>query len=146
MTEEERERLERQKDWVKHRINCTTRAVFDRLVDAIKYDINTYNESDTNQFNAEDMTGGDPGLIVTEVTSYGDPDFVTIVLKKSFIRVKHREQLLFTVTPHWNEADLECNLLIDGDPEPHTYPQISQKAIGGLLFKGPTYPPTMGGG
>lgn len=147
MTEEEKAEQERQKDWVKHRIHCTLRTVFDRLVDAIRYDVNSYNQIDgINRFKAEDTTGGDPGLFVSEVVQHGDGDYVKITLMEISIEVKHREKPVFSVTPHWNEDDLECELWVDGYNEPLTFPQVSQRAIGDLMFPKHVYPQARRGG
>lgn len=143
MTEEERKELERQKDWVKHRINCTMRAVFDRLVDTIRHDVYLYNES-TNGTGFE--VREDAQVVVETVNEYGDKDYVALKLQDQdkCIEIKRRSKVMFTVKPQWDEGNLECKLFVDD--EPYTYPQISQKAIGSLLFNGAVFPSTMGGG
>ena len=47
---------------------------------------------------------------------------------------------MFIVTPRWGENALECKLFIDTNNDTaFTFPQISQRAIGELLFRPPDY-------
>ena len=144
MTEEERVKQERQKEWVKTRINCTLQAVFDQLASTIKHDVKIYNDSVTNAcIEADLMTDNEPRIFVRAIQQHGDGDYVVVKLVGTRIQVKHRDTQAFTVAPQWDEDALECKLLINEAPEQYTYPQISQKAIGGLLFKPPIYPSSL---
>ena len=141
-TEEQKEQERKQKEWVKARINCTIQAVLACLVRSLRYDVNLYNESGLNtEFKVADIEGND-GVIIQDTAprEYTEDDYVTVKLQKSCIHVSRNEKKLFTVTPQWDENALECKLLVNDAETPLTYPQISQKAIGALLFKPPIYP------
>ncbi len=79
MTPEERkEQKRKQKDWVKARLNCTMKAVYDSLVDAIIYDVKIYNESIGEPcFKVKE---GEQ-TVVEPVTEYGEKDYVAIKLQ-----------------------------------------------------------------
>ena len=147
MTIEERKEQERkQKEWVKARLNCTIKAVYTCLVTNIRYDVNIYNDSGIKpEFEVVDIDGID-GVVIRNTTSnkYAGKDYVTVRIKDSCLEISRNEKREFTVKPKWDQAALECKLLVENDNDaPLSYPQISQKAIGGLLFKGPDYPPAM---
>lgn len=145
MTEEEREKLERQKDWVKARYNCTVEAIFSHLFDVVKCDVKLFNDLDRRTVYectyAKDST--DVFLVLPIETSYGKNPIVRFSRHNKYMQISPCEGEDFKVTPQWHEDDLECKLTIDCDPKQYTCPQISQKAIGGLLFPESHFPSTL---
>lgn len=146
MTEEERAELERQKDWVKHRYNCTMKAVFSHLFDVVNSDVESFSELDrktvyecTYAKNSIDVF-----LVLPIKRDLGRDASVRFARHKTYIQISPGDGPDFEVTPQWDEDDLECRLLIED--KLYTYPQISQKAIGSLLFNGAVFPSSMGGG
>ncbi len=145
MTEEEKAEQERQKGWVKARLGCTMRTVFNRLAMVVRHDVMAYNaEIQTNQFKVDDLYDGTMGLMITSVRNA--EDWIQIKAHECEIRVDRKHDLLFTITPQWVEDELECKLWINGNDKPMTYPRISQMALGDLMFPKGKYPTARKGG
>ena len=141
MTSDEQKELERQKEWVKARLNCTIQGVLNCLATTLRYDVNTYNDSVQNhQFEVSNIDGN-IGVVIRKTGNR--ESFVEVRIKDSIIQVSRNNEQILTVTPQWDENSLECKLLVDGNDTPLSYPQISQRAIGGFLFQGQMYPPVM---
>lgn len=140
---EQKRQKRKQKEWVKARIGCTIQGVFSNLKCTLHYDVNTFNDSDPkHKFEVVDINGID-GVIIRKIgarRAVGN-DYVTVKIKDSKIQVSQNEEPVFTVTPKWDQTALECKLLIDDDNNtPLSCPQISQRAIGEMLFQPPVYP------
>ena len=141
--EERKEQERKQKEWVKARIGCTMQGVLASLKSTLHYDVNTYNDSfPNNKFEVNNIDGNE-GVIISKT---GDNNtvvrkYIAVRIKDSSIHVSHNEEPTFTITPRWDENSLECKLFIDTiNDSAFTYPQISQRAIGELLFRPPDYP------
>ena len=140
MNEEERVEQERQEGWVKARYDCTMKSVFERLYDVVSSDITSFNELDRLKAYECLKAPDDPGVFqaLPVERDQRDPVSVRFALHAKRIEITPVGEEPFTVTPQWDEDNLECTLFVDG--ESHTYPQISQKAIGALLFNLGVYP------
>ncbi len=136
MTEEER----RQQNWVALRASCTRQGVFDQLVDVIKCDVKRFNDLDpemrpsgTFGHSRKDRGTFGVGLSADDQVRYGEGnDYVWLKLTATAIEVYRKNKLLFEVEQCWNGQTLACNLLVQG--QRHSIWQISQRAIGDLLF------------
>lgn len=140
--EEEQEELERQKNWVKARLNCDLKAVFERLATTIKDDVKVYNVARSASIDVV-YDKDEPRVYISAVKKgRSNGNYVELKLIGPCIQVKHGGEQVFTVTPIWEEDLLQCFLVVD-DCESEcerTFPQISQQAIGGLLFPTSEFP------
>ena len=141
MTEEERKEQERQKEWVKVRYNCTIKAVFSHLYDVVKSDVKAFNDLDRRMGYECIEAENTPEVFLAlpiDRNHHGKDPSVRFARRTKHIQITSGDGADFTVEPQWDESGLECKLMIDG--ETYSYPQISQKAIGSLLFNCATYP------
>lgn len=132
----------RQQDWVNLRAACTRQGVFDQIVAVIKDDLKRFNDLDPEK--RQSVTFGHTrrewhtvgiGLKTIEGVRCGqEDDYVYLKATADSIKVYREESLVFEVDHRWNEETLSCGFLI-GD-ETFSIWQISQKAIGDLLFFG----------
>ena len=135
MTDEER----RQQNWVELRADCTEQGIFDLIVNAVKRDVERFNKLPSQRRrdrtfklkqNERDIVGiaqaNDSGEWIKGLTG------INIETTGATIRVRRNQDYLFAVEQEWNEETLACDLKIDG--ECYSVWQISQKAIGDLLF------------
>ncbi|MXY97428.1 MAG: hypothetical protein F4Z29_06685 [Gemmatimonadetes bacterium] len=137
MTEEERAEQERQKGWVKARLECDYKPVFSDLVETVKHDVKVFNEAANASIEAH-YDKDDFRIYVSPIQKGRDNDYVEIKLVGKCIKVKQNDKH-FVVTFEWIESELRCRLMIN--KKEYTFPQISQKALGPLLFK--DYPPAV---
>lgn len=136
MTEEE----ERQRNWVELRAACDRQGVFDQLVEVIRCDLKRFNALDPEKRRSatfgharRDRETVGIGLKTSREVLLGkDDDYVWLKSTAVAIKVYRKDVLVFEVEHTWNEKTLSCDLLI-GD-EVYSIWQISQKAIGDLLF------------
>ena len=134
MTEAER----RQRNWVELRAACTKQGTFERIADTVKEDVDRFSKLSPperrNRLFKYERTS--PSVIyVAEVNEDGEwiKDRPGINIEGGTkIRVWQNERCHFTVKQEWNEKSLDCDLKIDG--ECYSVWQISQKAIGDLMF------------
>ena len=126
----EAERLERERDWVATRFNCTVDSVFQELVAVIKSDIASFvrlsgqDDCATNHIEDRKVT-----FARTNRVSSISTDGKTI---KAGLTYGASRSSGFTITPKWNEAEMRCDLIIDG--EKVSMYRASQKVIGDVLF------------
>lgn len=130
----------RHRKWVELRAACTRQGVFDELVDVIKSDIKQFNALDpetrkslTFDHERKDRTTIAIGLKTSRGLLLGkDDDYVWLKATATVIEVYRKEALSFEVDHRWNDETLSCDLMICD--KSHSIWQISQKAIGDLLF------------
>ncbi len=137
---------EEHRNWVEARANCTLYDAYRQIVEAVKHDVECFNglpdgkrpgkemfsvrETQASSFYvARDRDMPDASESVSLFHGF---DYVRINDTGRTVRVLRSQGQQFEVTPHWNERAGRCDLLIDG--EPHSPSQISQRAIGDLLF------------
>lgn len=140
--EEEREELERQKDWVKARLNCDLKAVFERLAATIQHDVKVYNVARAASIDAS-YDKDEPRVYISAVQKgRSNGNYVELKLVGPCIQVKHGGDPVFSVTPEWDADRLECLLKVEDEEYECecTFPQVSQRAIGGLLFPTSEFP------
>ena len=128
-----------QQDWVELRADCTEQGIFDRIADTVERDVERFNKLSskkrrdrTFKFERSELAS----LYVGEVNDDGalirKRAGISIQKSSTKIRVWRNQQCQFEIVQEWNEAMLVCDLKIDG--ECYSVWQISQKAIGDLLF------------
>ena len=132
--EERKERERKQKEWVKSRLECTVKKVYENLVTSIKDDVDVYKKL-SGKANIEITE--DVNTVVTKINDYGEKVFVCIAIRGSHIEVSNKSGDVLTVVPRWDRERTECLLLVDNDDTSLSYPQISKMAIGSLLFGEP---------
>ena len=140
MTDEERREAEerRQQRWVELRAACTVEGTFEQIADAIVRDVDRFNRLPAQKrldrkfkFTRKELTS----IYVQQVNDDGtDVDRTGIGVEKTSTRIWVRRgfDCMFEIAQEWNEGTLACDLKIDG--ECYSVWQISQKAIGDLLF------------
>ena len=126
----EAERLERERDWVKARFDCTVDAVFEELIAVIEFDIRTFNKRvGQREATINHVEDG-------KVTFSRKERVSSVLIKGKTIKVSitHRNSQLssFDIRPEWNEDSMDCDLIIDG--EKVSMHRASQKVIGDVLF------------
>ena len=135
MTEEERH----QQEWVELRADCTEQGVFKLIAGVVERDVESFNKLYPERrrdriFKCErnELTS----LYVGEVNDDGalirTRAGITIQKHSEKIRIWRNQRCQFEIVQEWNETTLACDLKIDG--ECFSVWQISQKAIGDLLF------------
>ena len=144
MTEEEREERERKKGWVKARYNCTIEAVFHQLFEVVDSDVKTFNVLVRKAIYDCHQVDNDPDVFLVlpvEVNGQRVGPHVRFSRRTNSVQIDSGDSGIFTVFPRWCEDSLECKLLIDDDPDHELqYSEISQRAIGKLLFNAALYP------
>ena len=124
------ERLEREREWIKTRFECTGDAIFRALVAVMGADVESFNklsgadECSVNRISGREVTfarndraasvSTDGTAIWAQVTSNGH----------TFERID--------IESKWNDAEMNCDLFIDS--EPVSIYRASQKIIGSVLF------------
>ncbi len=128
---------EKRPNWVQARADCTLQGTFEQIVDAVKQDIACFNKLPSEQRKSLEVAlvwrAGD--AVVGYATSSGialHDDIVSIKTASRAVRISRNDEVLFEVEREWNEQTLVCDLKINGTI--HSLWQISQKAIGDLLF------------
>ena len=123
-------------NWVQARADCTLEGTFEQLVNAIKADVRAFNTLPEQK--RKDQVMHIQTYVHTVRFGYGEPadlhrnDHIKVHFTGTAIQVFRDQAPMFEVEPRWNERTLTCDLLING--EVHSLWQISQKAIGDLLF------------
>lgn len=140
MTEEERRKEERRQErWVELRADCTEQGIFDLIADTVERDVERFNKLPPHKrrnqkfkFTRDERQS----VYVAEVDDSGelinDRPGINIEKGASTIRVWRKQQCQFSIDQEWNDKTLACDLKIDG--QCYSVWQISQKAIGNLLF------------
>ena len=127
----EAERLERERNWVAARFNCTVDSVFQELVAVIKSDIASFNrlsnqdDCTTNVVEANRKVTFSYANRVSSISTDG----ITISAGLRYGRSCLSD---FTITPKWNEVEMRCDLIVDG--KKMSMHLVSQKVIGEMLF------------
>ena len=126
-------------NWVEARANCTLEGTFEQIVETIQHDIACFNKLPVKQRPGAEVSQHRPDQMENNFyVGYGSPeritkdDYVRIHRTMTTLQVFRKKSPLFTVEREWNEEKLRCDLKIDGTV--HSLWQISQKAIGSLLF------------
>ncbi len=124
-------------NWVQARANCTLEGTFKQIVDAIQYDTDCFHGLPPDQHKARTITPY-PQADTVIFRRHGNGltplnEDVSVHIVDMTIQVRRNNSLLFQIHRAWNEQTLTCDLKIDG--EVHSLWQISQKAIGDLLFE-----------
>lgn len=130
---------EERPNWVEARANCTLEDTFKQLTEAIRQDIKCFNKLPPYKregrgeitYRKHDANHVYVGYAESERLMVSE--HVCIRMTASDMEVRSHEQSLLTVEREWNPKTLTCDLLIEG--EIHSLWQISQKAIGDLLFQ-----------
>ena len=126
----ESERLERERDWVRARFNCTVDSVFKELVAVIESDISSFNklsgqdDCEINHLEDRKVTFR-RGKRVSSLSTDGRTIHVGYMFGNSRLSD-------LTIKPKWNEAQMRCDLLVEG--ETISTHRASQKVIGPVLF------------
>jgi hypothetical protein len=134
MTEGER----RQQNWVELRAACTVQGTFEQIADTIERDVERFNKLPAQKRQDRKFKCSRQELSVISVNDVDDAGEITsrmgIHVQKNSLKIRARRgyDLLFEIEHEWNERTLACDLKIDG--EFYSVWQISQKAIGDLLF------------
>ena len=135
MTDEER----RQQNWVELRADCTEQGTFDLIANAVKRDVERFNKlppqrrrNRTFKFEQNEREV----IYIAQVEDSGEwirgQTGINIEKSGATIRVWRNRECQFAVEQEWNEATLACDLKVDS--KRYSVWQISQKAIGDLLF------------
>ena len=134
MTEEER----RQENWVELRAACTEQGVFEQIADAIARDVDRFNKLSAQKRRNRNFKSSRKELTSIYVEQVNDDgssvNRTGIGVEKSSAKIWVRRgvECLFEIEQDWNDDTLACDLKIDG--KCYSVWQISQKAIGNLLF------------
>ena len=135
MTEEER----RQQNWVALRADCTEQGTFDLIANTAKRDVERFNKLPPQRRRNRTFKFEQNEREVVYIAEVGDSGEwirgqtgINIEKHGATIRVWRNRECQFAVEQEWNEATLACDLKVDG--ECFSVWQISQKAIGDLLF------------
>ena len=126
----DKERIERERDWVAARFNCTADSVFKELVAVIESDIGSFNKLSGN----DDCT---TNYIEDGNITFHRTDRVSAISTNGIIIKVHlmhgRSRLSdFEIKPKWNDTEMYCDLFIDS--EKVSMHRASQKIIGHVLF------------
>ena len=138
MSDESRERVEHQKNWVQTRAKCTIQGVFCQIVDTVKCDVQRFNKLPEHQrrglhFGHHQPDDGSVAIGIKTQDGIYRSDVVWIRHDSIGIRVSRNEDTMFEIERAWNSETFICDLLIDG--KACSLWRISQKAIGDLLFE-----------
>ncbi|MXZ54655.1 MAG: hypothetical protein F4Z14_00560 [Gammaproteobacteria bacterium] len=124
-------------NWVEARGNCTLEGTFEQIMASIRYDVKCFDKM--HERKPRDRTIGFENGCLHKATVWSRKagptpvdDTVSVHIAGQCIRVCRNREHLFTVDREWNEQTLTCDLKISG--EVYSLWQISQKAIGDLLF------------
>ena len=126
----DKERLERERDWVRTRLNCTVDSAFKELVAVIESDIAAFNQlsgcddCEVNHLEDRKVTFARGARVSCLLT-----DGRTIYVGHTFSN-SHLSGVTFSTK--WNEAEMRCELVIGG--ETISMYRASQRAIGPVLF------------
>ena len=126
----DKERLERERDWVAERFNCTVESVFKEPVAVIESDIGSFNK-----------LAGHDGCTANHIedrkVTFKRTDRVSsistdgIIIKVSLMH-GHSRLSGFEIRPKWNDTEMYCDLFIcDEKVSMH---RASQKIVGDVLF------------
>ena len=126
----DKERLERERDWVAERFNCTVENVFKELVAVIESDIGSFNK----------LTGRDDctaNHVENKNVTFSRIDRVSSISTDGRIikvRFMYGHSCLsgFEIRPKWNDTEMYCDLFI-GDEKVSMH-RASQKIVGDMLF------------
>ena len=129
-------------NWVKARVDCDSRLIFQALLDVVRRDVDEINRAEPGkrhgfQFNLHESPEGTiPRFVVgrthpnyTESPPRGavferHPTIVKIILHDEVIEI----------VPVWDEATSSCRFTIDDIP--YKVCQVAQKALSRLFFNG----------
>ena len=126
-------------NWVNERARCTLEAKFEELIEAVRFDVEEVKKAVSSVRHGQlfSIESDEKGCV--RVRRYPDkrPDDssgnVTFALSRRKITVHLPGEISFEIVPRWNEAQVQCDLLVDG--EPLELWRISQKALGNFFFE-----------
>ena len=126
-------------NWVEARADCTLEDTFEQLIAVVWQDTECFNQLPHEKRSGRGRVTFRKHDGRTVYVGYGDSErlmtseHIRLIMTGSKLEVRnHQDKLMFTVDREWNPKTLICDLLIDG--EIHSLWQISQKAVGDLLF------------
>ena len=126
----DKERIAREREWVKARLECTVEAAFKTLVAVMESDVKSFNRLSEND---------DCKVVHVDfrtVTFSRGGRVVAVSPAGQAIEVKpfHHNVILevISIEPKWNEETMSCDLVIDG--ETMSMRRASQRAIADVLF------------
>lgn len=130
---------EERPNWVDERARCTLEAKFKELIETARFDVKAANKAVSavrhgQLFVVEEIADREvkirryPEQHPRDTTGY-----VTFALSIRRITVHLPGQRSFDVVPKWNEPEVRCDLLVEGEPLPLW--RISQKALGDFFFE-----------
>ncbi len=126
----DKERLERERDWVEARFRCTVDTVFKTLIAVIESDIGSFSKLSGNN-DCEIKHVDDRNVTFSRMARVS-----TVSTNGRDIRAKHEfngcELFKIEIASKWNEADMQCDLFIEGQKV--SMHRASQKIIGSVLF------------
>ncbi len=126
----DQERVDRERDWVSARFNCSTENVFKTLIAVIKSDVASFNKlsgsDDCRENRVDDLnwTFSRFGRVASVSTNGRAIRSVLEYNGCTLFRIE--------IESRWNEDDMNCDLFIDG--EKLSMHRVSQKIIGEVLF------------
>ncbi|MCY3703524.1 MAG: hypothetical protein OXG16_12685 [Rhodospirillales bacterium] len=126
----DKERIARERDWVKARFECTVDSVFQELVSVVDSDVKSFNKlSGRNACEIKRVEDRKTTVALAERVAFVSTDGKVIRAG-----ILHGRSSLsdFEIRAEWNEADLHCDLFIEG--EKVSMHRASQKIIGSVLF------------
>ena len=129
------------KHWVEARADCTVEKAYCLITSALKQDVERYNALPPNKRRSRNV--GCDELIRHQQMVVGfhlhgrvsHEDAVMVERDGICITVFRNDEKMFCVRSKWNTEASKCDYLVDGDP--YSIEQISEKAIGDLLFGAP---------
>ena len=130
MIETGKERLERERGWVKARFECTADSIFQTLIAVMDSDVASFNKlcdddgCTVNRVSEREVTFARNQRVAAVLT-----DGVDIWAEVYFNRSRLSR---IDIESKWNDAEMHCDLFID--KELVSMHRASQKIIGGVLF------------
>lgn len=128
-----------QQNWVRSRAQCTIEYWFDELVKVIQNDVKNFNNLPEEKRQNLGLFRCDlknkTELEVSEIEEHWRSPLESISVKKNAheIYIFKGDKVLYKIEPKWNFKTLTCDLIVD--KETHPLGELSQMAIGDLLFE-----------
>ena len=126
-------------NWVDERARCTLEAKFEELIGAVRFDIDQINRQISTRRHGQLFTIEERDGSKVQVRRFpeGHPrtasGYVTFELERTRLVVHLPGEVCFDIVPQWNETELRCDLLVEG--EVLELWRISQKALGSFFFE-----------
>ena len=126
-------------NWVDERARCTLEAKFEEIIGAVRFDVEQINSQPPARRHRQRFIVEKEKEMSVQVRRYPECNprdtsgYVTFERETKQLVVHLPGHLSFNVVPKWNEAELRCDLLVDG--EVLELWRISQKALGVFFFE-----------